>query len=1360
MNAENTNSFEKGLILDANPIKQPENSYNLAINFVRLSDKGDYYSFTNEKGTIVYTDLPNGYSVIGQNVLESDIILFLVKNDLSSSQIGIVNSNGVYTVKLNDTFNELNLDLDHPIDVQSRTLIDESRIVYFVDNKNPPRTVDLDNPPPIGKIDKLTTLVPTSNFPLITNFQVNDSTTKLTCGAYQFAFRYLNSKGNITNISIPSPLVSIGQNFTSAPDQYEGGYPDIIAAKSITITITNIDTDYKQLEIIAINYQTDNNTLVANSVVQLDIASTSLTYEYKGDILYNISIEDLQGLTTNYSTAKAIEQKDGRLFISNLKDQSSVEASIQNVANNVALYYGIESVPIYAYKDGDSTAFKVTYKRGEVYSFAMGVVYKNGSKSFAYHIPATYVVGGVDGTIVQEANTGTKLLGTYRSTLNYPAGLGYPQETGDGTTKIRYHAMPEFNQEVPFNIVDVNTGTVNLINIQPVFNVDIPTNLKNQIQGIYFVRRSRNDSLNNISIFSQGIANYMMDRFDLNGDTKEDAANTFSFGGLDFQTYNLDQNKTISKTPFLGGIQLVGYLPRLYVASPTVWDGGSSGGDAEQPIMQPWNFTFIDTSAESTRDAVQTTPVKAPVILDANYGATGQMYRKLLAFYSGETELLPKLESNTFTKIKRVGQAVFKDYFNNRFNKSDYDSDSLKDNTQYWNAYYMSSVDTSLYSTTSITVNKNFYVPQNSRIPTEYGVDINNAGQDGYLFLQVGGSGEDNTFANDEYTYKKLTITNPDNSDTTTTIDQVKNIYELISPNTSQYGGVTGQEYILCRFIVYDQITKPPLSSFNNIQIYGGDTYITRAAYTNKCFIRSKAWRFTGGNGWDFATNSFPDAPSNEYIDLRSSIEFYQECFKNTDLRHAIQGGDLFFRLTDIGTSLITNSFIIDSVKSYNNQYNFENNIQKFFSKPEISSNTTSHFKTRTIWSDQTILGELRDRYRDIGTNNFYDIPYNTGEIWDSFVFNNIFYLHTPKTLWRTYVNSIEQTASTAGQVTLGTGGVFPVNLPPTQVINETGGFGGTISQWGGYNTPFGYIFPDSLQGKIFLLSENLEEISQSGLIRFMNNNLSVLDTNYSTYIDNPYKSGSRGILSCYDFELKRWIMTKNHEDPLKRFTISYDPIGRQFTSFHSYQPNMLISRDNRLYGVMNSETDLHLYQHNQGNYGTYYGNNPVPSTISIIVNNGSGYSSEIGKEAGVGNSSGKVFDDLILVANSIFNNKIQAYRNSGDTIQVYNDRQHSGVTNLNWNNTYGLLPNRSSVRVQMLRNNYNIKYPQNALISDANAIFDSNGNLITGNIDQNKLFRDRMKGNYCVVRFDFSNNDNFQLTLNQISSKFREYKR
>ena len=78
-------------------------------------------------------------------------------------------------------------------------------------------------------------------------------------------------------------------------------------------------------------------------------------------------------------------------------------------------------------------------------------------------------------------------------------------------------------------------------------------------------------------------------------------------------------------------------------------------------ICQPNYYTYIGSADD---EAINTLPTDTTV--KNSYGSVNgaeasisQLYKRLLVYYSPETELLPKLEANTFTKIRRVGQFTF-----------------------------------------------------------------------------------------------------------------------------------------------------------------------------------------------------------------------------------------------------------------------------------------------------------------------------------------------------------------------------------------------------------------------------------------------------------------------------------------------------------------------------------------------------------------------------------------------------------------------------------------------------------------------------------------------------------------------------
>lgn len=1361
-NFENLNNFVGGLSKDFSEVNQPENTYTSALNFINFSEKGDIISMTSERGTIEITNLADnvsGYQLIGHVVLEKDILIVLHNTSLNRNKFGWIDNAGVYTTALEDTNNELELDLDHPLSCQGRVLIDNSRILYFCDNKNFIRVINYDLSPQIsaGKIAKLSDLVLRADFPEITALSIQEGSSEIKCGAHQFIFRYVDAKGNYTIAGLPSQPVGIGAGTEVTSNLYQGGYSNIDSAKILKITISNIDTDYEKLEVIVLSWDEDNNlkTYVTGEVI---IDGTTADFYFKGTEVYTISEEEALGVVTNYSSCKVINQKDGRLFGSNLSETTiSDDEALRLFATKIELNYAVETVSgVNYYKDPYNNAFKVGYKRGEVYSFAFGVIYKNGAKSPAYHIP------NLSGN-----------MSIYVSSIIYPTIY---QNIGLPNSGIQFHRMPD-NNESPMCAITTGTDSfnINILHVEPTFTTDLPTDIKNNIQGFYIARQSREDESNK-SIYAQGICNFLIDKQTVSIDADQ-PLNTIAYLGNNFSTYTGFIQKT--KPPFLGGISMGDYLPQGIMGVLAPWNGSTDGGDALQTISTPNLGTYLEapyTDNDQKRIKYDNNPKFVGNTTFDTVQACGS-YTWLGAFHSPETELLPKLEINKATKIRKIGNVAFT-LSQVRLNRSSYDGEAGGDSKQsksrmvttpvYWikadqnaNASFTDSNGISSNFRTK-TITEQIYIPRNTNVLTDSGV-INNEKQEEYLSINVLPSSgtsdielvDGSTIPSTQGEYTKVTYNvrnqgSPLDNDEITIPTQYKNIFELVSDNNTQYGSLSSKEFVLCKYVKYNQSTLPAMSTYNGTDVFGGDTYVSRFAFTNKVGFKSKHGRFVsaGTNVWTYADSSQDTSYGREYLDFRTVISFVIETFKNVDLRHDIEGGNVYkFKSTDYNVCS-TNPEVIDDAKSYNNQYDFENRFQLFYSPSGIINTNEISYKTRTIWSDQTILGELRDRYRDIRINNYYDIPFNTGEIWNSFVQDNIFYLHTPKTLWRTFVNSIEQSASTAGQVTLGTGGVFPVNLPPQQVLTMEGGYGGTISQWGGCLTPIGYIFPDRLQGKVFLVQgNNLSEITGS-MSRYFNDNLSDYELVNDNYLDNPFKYGSEGLLAGYDHETKRFILSKSDvENP---FTLSFSLLNKNWLSFHSYKPNYLISLDNKLFSGVNNSIDF--YQHNKGNYGHFY-NVYYPSTIDYIVNNNSNSKQSVINET-------KTFDNItsiMTITDEADNYIINPNRNNGDTIQVYNDRYNTGINNLIYNNTYGyLLSARNETLVKFKNDEYRLSIPLNAITGNNLPEKNKYGEIVNNNIDVNQTFRGRIKGKFAVIKLTFSNLQNLKTTIHSIATTFR----
>lgn len=110
--------FFKGLHTDNHPIDQPEGTYRDAYNIVIQEQMGVVY---NEPGITSTSLLPAGFMPIGSTILPDGRIVVFLASDAGESEIGIIQTDGVYETLVND--DRLNFSLDHPIDATVRMAV-------------------------------------------------------------------------------------------------------------------------------------------------------------------------------------------------------------------------------------------------------------------------------------------------------------------------------------------------------------------------------------------------------------------------------------------------------------------------------------------------------------------------------------------------------------------------------------------------------------------------------------------------------------------------------------------------------------------------------------------------------------------------------------------------------------------------------------------------------------------------------------------------------------------------------------------------------------------------------------------------------------------------------------------------------------------------------------------------------------------------------------------------------------------------------------------------------------------------------------------------------------------------------------
>lgn len=1325
MRYENLHSFENGLNKDINPINQPDGSYKDALNMVNMQNEGNLMSLQNELGnlkeTITGDSIPTNMNLIGFKVLESDRILIFTNN--SSSQIGILSRSNVYSVKLNDASNELNLNLNNPISIEPKKLFNGHRVINFVDNLNPFGYYDLDGTPPtVGNIFSETRAIEQRTQPVISSTTLIDSTSALFCGTYQFAFRYVTGSNNTLPPSFTSNPIYVGgkenyagQDLTNS--LYDGDFVTVLSNKIVVLNVDNIDLQYSQIQLLAIYYSGDNNTFTAYQYRTFNITSSSMTFNYDG---YNnelpLLLEDITELGISYTTAKCVAQKDNRLFYSNLKDikeKYDLGTLVNDPTNGVRLKYKVNTInSTQNYSQTSSSYLYKGYMRDEIYSFAIGVIYKDGSRSFAYHINN---INQGQGANAQQISPGYGYMGVY------------PNSTG------ACHKMPNLHLEDHF--VD-NTDQIRVLGVEydytNFYNLVISTypDFAKNVEGFVFLRQSRTDSALNKSIYAQGIGVDVIQN-DFNMDISVRATGDQQYPNL-----------VIRKAPFNGN----------FVFNSDYGQTGPGGNYSTIVMLDTNNFTGAGTY---TRDF---------------YNEELYPVKNLMAFYSPETILDNRVTIPT-TNVKLSKEVILKASIANTLTNTssffvDYNdagnTKNLNTSAKVWS--FFNYAEKNSYSPTTLDVLGSIYVERNTDAVQPFQSDktyISTHGEAHMLLNLSATPGMPINTNRIEFTQNSQSgRTGKDKNiplDGGVTIhDSYNYLFNIKSDVTSngQYGNVQNSNYYICGY-----------KKFNGTNInhtFGGDTFICKMAVMNKLDYRVKGYNAgdaIGGNR-EYAnfTNPAQDAFSNTGIDLRGLMYFWVESTKNTHMRN--DNGIPYYPKTSWYNSLEVDPALAEDPHFYNTQYSFENKTNIFVPKP-TNFQTTDGYYTRTIWSEQdfNIGGLGGDPYRVFKINNFYDLPKNTGEIWNTFVFNNTLYLHTPKTLWKTFVDNTITLVNDIGQSYLGTGALF--SLPAQQVLTQQGGYGGTISQYAGVNTPYGYIFPDALQGKVFMLNEDgLSNIAELGMLRYFNNNLSNISdtTPYSpsniTLIDNPFNG--HGITGGYDFNNNRYLITKNtNVDGQIPFTISLSMYNKKFTSFHSYQPSCYIPIDNDLFTFNNALSSglKGVYKHNSNNYGSFY-NTVYNSSLEFIVNKSPQVQG--GQNASIIDT--KVMDNLVLYMNNWDSNIIHPLRDNtnNDSILVYNDNQCSGVTKLNYTNEYNDNPTRDTSLVHFKNKEYRIATPLNSVINDGLAIFNADGSLNNANIDQNTLYRDRLKGKYIGIKLTFNNLNNYKLVLNYIKSIMR----
>lgn len=1227
---QDVKKLAKGMYSDTNPIDQPPNTYRYALNMMLESREGDHSAITNEEGNEACSAVKSGYQVIGTILVSNnDTIIFSTNG--TKSEIGILSQSCVYTSLIESTC--LNFSRDYPINGIFKIHNGCDRIIYFTDNYNPIRVINLESL--IQYVNSTSTTVTQANatddwncnlFRMDTEFGIPeiqldviiDGGGILNTGSYIFTMRYLDFDFNPTIWTDLSQVIQITEGNNSIYDDVDGGNFDLAgnvlfnSGKSIQLTLDSLDTQYPYYQ-LGVIHVTDGvkDEGAAYILPESIISSSTETFIYTGNSSQQIvtTLEELVVDSIVLDKVKTIAQIDNRMLLANTKGSEYDWSEFQREASKCVLRWGTRQASKNNYTKNPEFVFsRKSYMRDEIYSFGLVFVFNDGTVSPAFHIPGRAVNVGHDGT------------------------------------------NPVTNAQM---VTSGNLSTHNRNTVPALTNWD--TQLLDVIAG---------DVGSNTQVGEEDVKHIPITEFV-----------TPSGGRIGSQIERWKvYNTAVIDGGFLGQMSYTEcdteYPDILDCSGNSIWGvdawGNSLSGEKIRHHKMP------DATLSPHHDGAETAPANIfdkPNDLNGNINLLHVRLDNLTipANYASEIQGFYLVRAQRDSQNKTI---VDKGYVANAINPT-----SIYGGGPVWGQFYAFGMNTIVLSATPPYILKSNKTTFTNEIK-DIGY-IKNELANGYTDVILGLNGytindgvstvpDRNIFTNrslqgfiyvDEDSRQELTppFTDPiENQQVSTSKyfmqwDSPPNnnlITKMGIPKIMLYSSakVWNKPYSNLFSISY-QVTGPMRTlATTDPEIYGGDTFITELTWQDITRVNSGDYntmeRFVYGN-------------------------FFVESDIHSELRsHGSQSWETHFRYSrlDPRSFVDLDGFPDDASRdyalnyfNYSNMYSQEPNFKQYFPLPvnwDYCSECNNEFPYRIWYSERSFQEERQDNYTEFLANNYQDIMGASGDINKLFVYKDQLYAQTSYATW--FISTRPQTMTTnEGNVEIGTGDIF--SIPPKRIESVDRGYAGNQHQRTNVVTEFGTFWVDADAGKIFLMSgKGPKDVTLKGMRNWFAENLpfSVLEALPDFNIDSHTSKNGVGLQAFLDPRHNRILLHKRdykligdaasiesystYTDPApntygyntstreyyswsggmqviedilldvdlyedKSWTISLNLMGENWASYHSYLPMWgFTNRNNFFTTIDGSET---MWKHGSRNYGVYYNSTPAPSIVDYIYN-------------------------------------------------------------------------------------------------------------------------------------------------------------
>jgi hypothetical protein len=1153
--------------------------------------------------------------IIGQTRLREMSILFTTSqyNNLWSttpstsrgaSQIWKVewDNQNVPTIELVRNAND-NFDTEHDIEARGRYELPQVQRVYYTDDLNPLRTLNIFSDSSfMDRVD----INPDVKFDIPVVQKLNQQGGTLPTGWYTYAYRYKNLGGSETNFSRfsqPFPIMTADEE-TEKYLAFTSNASESPTTKSLELKIDNIDVNFQYVDII-VGQMDSLNSIPIYTYVEENVplsGSNSLTFVHSDiDDAATLSEAEVSIIDTIFTRCKTISIKDNRLLAGNLKDDvvdiSDIydAESYRHYANSTLLkpqYANFTNIINPFNKDSTSygsykpEALQNKYQKGGTTIGGTGanIDFKFVTRTLTLDDSATK--GILDKSA--KVTVGTKALDTTRDGKALPLGgnkiwdnfknpfiashfRGYMRsevyrfgivffDKSGRSLDVKWIAdirMPEHGDS-GFESYSMNGATLEGKALGVEFTVTIPPNIRDIVSGFSIVRAERKSS--DETIIAQGLLGDVS-YLNINRDDRPNPPNLTAYTYKMDRTAGYSSNASITTVGTYGRDTQGDYQPFMEdlhtMLSPQLLISDRSrnvSGYKIRPIaaIQPEGFGFTNSNWD-----IATIPSHYAWYYKF-YGSTpfeyftnvnGANNQHSLSISINDSTYLPGMDENVPNLGDRMTGSPFDDPFIN-------------------------SNDGGFINYTSPV--KDF----GSRDYTQGTAQMQFGGRGGHChFLNVEGSEWEDVMCTESNGSTKIkTPTNNSRilrasfydkgasgapyygklhrktdalvASAYTPAASLKLLFNLYKELPNQYGGDTASDVQRTEYISTGHYQAIDSSSSSTITatVYGGDTYVN--VYDQMTDHVNDNSSGAGGPGTGFAAFRFHEtnSSSTNYNGQGVATLFPVESRINLDWRQGIHystvGNGNF---TSVNLVNFTNN--LDSLDTTNvggiteSWERRDNNHIKMFSKSTFSI-TTSEWDNRVWASDPKINGESSDSWRAFRVNNYLDVDGNLGAINKLETFNDTVYYFQDRAFGKLIVNPnpiIQGSDDIA--MALGQGG--KVLHDNTYISTNIG----TKHQWSVFTSPRHLYWFDIVNKKPYKFGGGgVSELSDvKGMHSFFVDNVD----NSLLNLDTP--ADRRGIRGVYDELNNEALFT------FLRPKTTYDNSYRTFFQYSSTIPNGII---------------------------------------------------------------------------------------------------------------------------------------------------------------------------------------------------------